>query len=177
MTNWAHNTLTLHSTDATLLAEVVAGLREGASHGAALTFEAVLPLGEWDYDRAVSTWGTKWDADLVELEEGPTTLTYTFNTAYAPPVPVVQRISARWPALVVHLAATEESNAFLTSTYLVDGREVLVTDEDPDDHLALAGCDDGCGEDCDGAYYELVEPEWLGFTLHLAEEFAPVRKA
>ena len=52
--------------------------------------EAMVPLGEWDYDKSVDGWGTKWDPDMEGLEfteEGDKgSITGWFDSAWAPPL-------------------------------------------------------------------------------------------
>lgn len=53
------------------------------------------------YDWRIENWGTKWDAydrTSEETDNGNTgTGTYTFNTAWAPPIPVIRRLAAIFP--------------------------------------------------------------------------------
>lgn len=63
------------------------------------------------YGWANANWGTKWDAyDASPLggspEEG--TLLYRFDTAWAPPVPVLLELSRRFPAVEMDLDWHEE---------------------------------------------------------------------
>jgi len=53
--------------------------------------EAMVPLGEWDYDRAVTEWGTKWSFDmegleLVDHEDGTASITGWADSAWGPPI-------------------------------------------------------------------------------------------
>jgi hypothetical protein len=49
--------------------------------------EALCPLGDWEYNKAVELWGTKWDVHNAswELDEANNTLTINFDTAWGPP--------------------------------------------------------------------------------------------
>ena len=58
-------------------------------------------------------WGTKWDATNPELvvdeENGENwVLVYKFDTAWAPPVPVIQKLSEQYPTLLLTLDYEEE---------------------------------------------------------------------
>jgi hypothetical protein len=59
-------------------------------------------------------WGTKWDvagqADLVHDEPNGENhvLVYQFDTAWAPPVDVIQKLSAQYPTLLINLEYQEE---------------------------------------------------------------------
>lgn len=53
---------------------------------------AMVPIGEWEYDKAIDAWGTKWDVDSENMEytestDGITaTLAGAFDSAWSPPV-------------------------------------------------------------------------------------------
>ena len=79
----------------------------------AMTFQG----NNW-YDWNVRNWGTKWDVavrhdeeypDTELMEESETTLAYRFNTAWSPPMPAIQRLSAQYPNLAFNLSYEEET--------------------------------------------------------------------
>ena len=45
------------------------------------------PLGEWEYEKCVNHWGTKWDVsdEGLELSEDGTEIAGWFESAWAPP--------------------------------------------------------------------------------------------
>ena len=52
--------------------------------------EHMAPLGEWDYNDALSSWGTKWDIDIgrmdfKKLDNGRAILKGYFESAWSPP--------------------------------------------------------------------------------------------
>ena len=58
-------------------------------------------------------WGTKWDAtnpELVNEEENGENLVlvYQFDTAWAPPLPVMEKLSEQYPNLLITLSYEEE---------------------------------------------------------------------
>jgi len=76
-----------------------------------------------------SKWGTKWDiavrdedeySDTSLEEEHPTTLRYRFNTAWSPPLPVIEELSIQYPKLEITLEYEEEQGW---------GGEILWTEE------------------------------------------------
>lgn len=82
MPNWCSNTVTFVNEPA-MIDRVEAAVKNGS------LFEEFVPIGEWDYDRAVETWGTKWDIgdwDIVDRAES--TITVNFMTAWSPPLNV-----------------------------------------------------------------------------------------
>ena len=67
-------------------------------------------------------WGTKWDVAVAEDDEYPETymegpvdngdnkvVYYNFNTAWAPPVPAIEKLSAQYPNLLFTLSYEEET--------------------------------------------------------------------
>jgi hypothetical protein len=53
-------------------------------------------MPDW-WNWRVNNWGTKWDTTEVDLVETEVSMTYTFDTAWAPPEPVVRRLSEKFP--------------------------------------------------------------------------------
>jgi len=83
--------------------------------------EALLFKGNHWYDWNVRNWGTKWDVGVSWDEEYPDTelleheskdedqwLVYKFNTAWSPPTPAMEKLSALVPNCVVTLDFEEE---------------------------------------------------------------------
>lgn len=85
MPNWCNNTLTIYGPK-----EKIKKLAEAASRGELL--ETMVPIGEWDYNKAVEAWGTKWDVseenglEYTEIAENRASLSGWFDTAWGPPV-------------------------------------------------------------------------------------------
>lgn len=87
MPNWCHNELEIWSDSKEKLEALIANDR---------FFENVVPIGEWDWDKAITSWGTKWDLmpsdlknfEIYEVDEKA----YKFklrgymDTAWAPPI-------------------------------------------------------------------------------------------
>ena len=64
-------------------------------------------------------WGTKWDAHNVQLDEGEDDLTYTFATAWSPPLEWAVAASAQHPDIQLTLRFEEEvrtNTAYVNST-------------------------------------------------------------
>jgi len=81
MPNWCSNTLTLTHTDRELINRAAEAIQKDA------LFESLVSIGEWNYDTAVETWGTKWDVSNGEIiDRTDTTISMTFETAWAPPI-------------------------------------------------------------------------------------------
>jgi len=70
------------------------------------------------YDWCIAHWGTKWGIYDVELLEGDFEdgrLEYTFQSAWSPPVPVIEAMSKRFPSLTFALDYFEGGSGFMGS--------------------------------------------------------------
>jgi hypothetical protein len=91
MPNWCSNSITIEGP-----AEKIRALWDAAnSKEDSGLLEAMVPIGEWDYDHAVLTWGTKWDISNEGLEftdngNGRATISGWADSAWAPPVAAFQ---------------------------------------------------------------------------------------
>jgi hypothetical protein len=83
--------------------------------------EAICPLGEWEYNKATSTWGTKWDVELTDLEytetaDGKTgTISGGFDSAWAPPTEAFESFLGNNPDCEAELLFFEGGNDFCGS--------------------------------------------------------------
>jgi len=64
------------------------------------------------YDWAIRNWGTKWDADGELLTNKKDRLSYTFMTAWSPPIYWLISVSEMYPNLSFKLYADEEAGFF-----------------------------------------------------------------
>ena len=53
-------------------------------------------VANW-YDWANQHWGTKWNVNEPELEDDGYELTYHFDTAWSPPVPIYEALAEKYP--------------------------------------------------------------------------------
>ena len=96
MPNWCSNNLIITGDIETLvqLKEVIESDVEGL-------LEAIAPIGEWDYGKAVETWGTKWDVSTEGLQfvdhgDGTAEIEGYFDSAWSPPVEAFQQLAEDW---------------------------------------------------------------------------------
>ena len=84
--------------------------------------EAMMFKGNHWYDFNVREWGTKWDVAVSPDDkypdtylEGPTpngenlVVYYNMNTAWSPPFPAIEKLSAQYPSLLFTLSYEEET--------------------------------------------------------------------
>jgi hypothetical protein len=101
MPNWCNNNITISGPAETIRqlwddaqnshrwTEIVDG-KEVEKIGFGL-LEAMAPIGDWEYETAVDTWGTKWDIsdeglEIIEHGDGTAEITGWFDSAWAPPI-------------------------------------------------------------------------------------------
>lgn len=96
MPNWCHNTIYI-SGDLQELTDFMYAVKDRG------LCESVIPLGEWEYDKALATWGCKWDLeldddcfDLTDNGDGTGELYIDGDSAWSPPVPVFDEISKQF---------------------------------------------------------------------------------
>lgn len=90
MPNWCENHFTIDGPKDAVKA-LWDSIQAGKEQNQGL-LSAMVPLGEWQYDRAIEAWGTKWDVNsddmhYTESSDGTTaTLAGAFDSAWSPPV-------------------------------------------------------------------------------------------
>ena len=90
MPNWCNNSFSI-----TGCVESIRDLWEAAQtagpDGEFGLLNAIAPIGDWDYSKAVDTWGTKWDVsdeglEFIDNEDGTASIQGWFESAWAPPI-------------------------------------------------------------------------------------------
>lgn len=91
---------------------------------------------DW-YNWANENWGTKWnvdadrhDVDHTVMLNGLRTVTYTFETAWAPPTPVYEVLAARFPNTNIYACWDEPGVGFSGYVMYRDGKLLRRHDED-----------------------------------------------
>lgn len=67
-------------------------------------------LGWYDWSNA--NWGTKWDCYEASKEPEDGKLIYVFDTAWAPPVPIVEKLMELFPGIAVEHRYFDEGHCF-----------------------------------------------------------------
>jgi hypothetical protein len=101
----------------------------------AFSLEKVLPLGEWNYDKCILEWGTKWDVE-AEVNVSEDMVEFSFDSAWSPPNENFMRVLAESnPGFSFNLYYYEPGMGFAGRTYafnsecydMVMGEEELET--------------------------------------------------
>ena len=122
------------------------------------------------YNWNVRNWGTKWDVAVSADEkypdtyiEGPTVngenlvVYYNFHTAWSPPFPAMEKLSAQYPSLLFTLSYEEETGWGGEAEFL-RGENISISEyenqcRDCDEINCLEYCDNDCGEICSSCNY------------------------
>ena len=124
---------------------------------------------DW-YSFNVREWGTKWDVGVSDNDEYPDTellehmsngedqwLVYKFNTAWSPPVPAMEKLSALVPNCVITLSFEEETGwggeyEFVNGNLTAESNyQSKCRDCDSEDTMEY--CENDCGEICSDCHY------------------------
>ena len=134
--------------------------------------EAMMFKGNSWYDWNVRNWGTKWDVAVHNDDKYPDTvlhehksegedqwLVYGFQTAWSPPVPAMEKLSALVPNCVLTLSFEEETG-WGGEIEFVNGEITAETEygnkcRDCDSDDTMEYCENDCGEICSAC-------NWLG---------------
>ena len=90
MPNWCNNNFSI-SGNVESIKELWDSAQTAGPDGEFGLLNAIAPIGDWDYDTAVNTWGTKWDVSDEGLEftdngDGTASIEGWFDSAWAPPI-------------------------------------------------------------------------------------------
>ena len=106
MPNWCMNSVTIKGDKAKLDA-IEAAAKENK------LLEYLVPIGEWEYDKAVNTWGVKWDIHDADCwmdkdNDGSDFLNINFDSAWGAPIEAFEK-------------AAETHNLYIKGDYKEDG--------------------------------------------------------
>lgn len=128
MPNWCSNKLTVTGPTAALT-EFIAATTD--TDGQTLRFGKLVPVPEPETFDAVDKWGTKWEAaypDMNPVEKaqgrpGHSTVTWWFDTAWAPPLNWAYAASALYPTLDFQLWYDEPGMDFAGLEHIVGNQK------------------------------------------------------
>jgi len=166
MPNWCENKLGISGPEGELNLFL---LRAKGEEGKPLSFQSLYPMPEelagtsspgdspnW-YDWRVQHWGTKWDVGDVHAAEGSaTSVEFSFDTAWAPPTALIEKVSEDFPGLRFRLDYAEMGMCFAgfeerQAGELLEGSQGTPEDYEWSRKLIWNWC-----EDCDEDYQPYV---------------------
>jgi hypothetical protein len=142
MPNWNSNAITIKGP-----VDKIRALWDAANPNSeyAGLLEAMVPIGEWDYDRAVQAWGTKWDIngeglEFTDLGDGTATIEGWADSAWSPPIEAFATYCGNNDDVTAQLDYFEPGMAFIGRWTNTDGEQTYedvgalletTADEDP----------------------------------------------
>lgn len=152
MPNWCANDLTITTKTPKQFVKLIQGITN--NNDQPLDFNRVIPVpqelmdssapnktnpqeminkygfADW-YDFRVAKWGTKWNASDVEMSlVSPTEVTFSFNTAWSPPIPIIEAIARKYPFAEITLSYYEEGMGFAGEVGYHKGIQLYETEEE-----------------------------------------------
>jgi hypothetical protein len=124
MPNWCSNAITI-----TGPADKIRALWDAANATEdGLLLEAMVPIGEWDYDRAVTAWGTKWDLngeglEFTDLGDGTATIEGWADSAWSPPIEAFATYCGNNDDVTAQIDYFEPGMSFIGSWTANDGEQ------------------------------------------------------
>lgn len=133
MPNWVRNTLKVIKGDAKEIFDFV------RSEKSLFDFNTLIPMPEsiWNSDQkvvrpsglkvpawyawSVDNWGTKWNASEAKYSTSNPDCTIWFDTAWDPPVPVLEALAKRFPEHEIVVYADEDTNHLHVTFSLKEG--------------------------------------------------------
>lgn len=134
-----------------------------------LSFRNSVPFskGEWDYNEAVQIWGTKWDANEVDVDIGDEQLTYHFQTAWGPPKEWLEKVAKKYPELTFELFYEEPGMDFLGRVEYEDGE---LTGEMEDEYTSYHMRENGLYKVCRVIIQKLFDSDLVSNLMDVLNE-------
>jgi hypothetical protein len=134
MPNWCSNYISISGPK-----ELIAPLW-GAMNEKQGLLEAIKPIGEWDYYKAVQEWGTKWDVDTRDLQVqdisgGRMEISGSFDSAWSPPIEALQHLADQDENISISLDYFEPGMAFCGNWSSAEGDKFYEIDPDNLDEI------------------------------------------
>lgn len=92
-------------------------------------------FGSGGYDWCCDKWGTKWNfyslkhkggwKDLDKRKKGKGEISYTFQTAWSPPIPVIKAMAKRFPELTFDIRYFERGQTFSGQIVFENGKKTV----------------------------------------------------
>ena len=116
MPNWCNNSFAITGNTESIKDLWESAQTAGPDGGFGL-LNAIAPIGEWEYGKAVETWGTKWDVsdeglEFIDNGDGTACITGWFESAWAPPIAAYEQLAADFDSCVIECSYYEPGMDF-----------------------------------------------------------------
>lgn len=102
---------------------------------------------EWNwYNFNNREWGTKWDIhnETFLYENLPTSLGYSFQTAWSPPLPAIEKLAKQHPSATISISYEEEQGWGGVIRFQGDTQEIIQEYDIPESHAQMIEIKDYC---------------------------------
>jgi hypothetical protein len=115
MPNWCENRLKAEGERKNLEAFLSECFSMNEHERKTLDFEKIVPLGDtgddW-YNKQCDNWGTKWNVTDCNIDNEDTSISIWFETAWSPPIPLLEALTKKYTALSFTLEYSEGGMGF-----------------------------------------------------------------
>jgi len=116
MPNWCNNSFAITGNTESIK-ELWEAAQTAGPDGDFGLLNAIAPIGEWEYGKAVETWGTKWDVsdeglEFIDNGDGTACITGWFESAWAPPIAAYEQLAADFDSCVIECSYYEPGMDF-----------------------------------------------------------------
>ena len=116
MPNWCNNSFSITGNTESIK-DLWESAQTAGSDGGFGLLNAIAPIGEWEYGKAVDTWGTKWDVsdeglEFIDNGDGTASISGWFDSAWAPPIAAYEQSAADFDSCIIECSYYEPGMDF-----------------------------------------------------------------
>jgi len=116
MPNWCNNSFSITGNTESIKDLWEAAQTAGPDGGFGL-LNAIAPIGDWEYGKAVDTWGTKWDVtdeglEFIDNGDGTASISGWFDSAWSPPIAAYEQLAADFDSCIIECSYYEPGMDF-----------------------------------------------------------------
>ena len=116
MPNWCNNSFSITGNTESIKDLWEAAQTAGPDGDFGL-LNAIAPIGDWEYGKAVDTWGTKWDVtdeglEFIDNGDGTASISGWFDSAWAPPIAAYEQLAADFDSCIIECSYYEPGMDF-----------------------------------------------------------------
>jgi len=116
MPNWCNNSFSITGNTESIKDLWEAAQTAGPDGDFGL-LNAIAPIGDWEYGKAVDTWGTKWDVtdeglEFIDNGDGTASISGWFDSAWSPPIGAYEQLAADFDSCIIECSYYEPGMDF-----------------------------------------------------------------
>ena len=116
MPNWCNNSFSITGNTESIKDLWEAAQTAGPDGDFGL-LNAIAPIGDWEYGKAVDTWGTKWDVtdeglEFIDNGDGTASISGWFDSAWSPPIAAYEQLAADFDSCIIECSYYEPGMDF-----------------------------------------------------------------